>query len=335
MPPLLRRRAALSSFLGVTAASLAACGPREIYSGGQAPVSESPDSNPQSPPLSGRLLYVADSDLWLWSLSNAKDGAARRLTRDRITRQPAWSPDGKKIAHVKLDVSSSELWLMDADGANQRQLTDNYSKLLTKNNWAFRPTWWPDGSRLLFLTEATTNDLMIWQIQADGKNPKPYVTVPDFEGGLDMPAVSPDAKRLLAVTYRTPASKSQIFAFALPGGPWRQLTDHPDGAYDPVWSPDGTRFAYTVRTKARHDLWVAAPDGSSSQPVTDSGACRAPCWSPDGQQLAYISGESGPFDIFVKPLPLGEAARSAGEGKPRQLTRNLNVDAVSGLSWTK
>lgn len=280
---------------------------------------DQPPSSPSS--VTGELLYVADSDLWLW-----QNGAARRLTRDRISRQPAWSPDGKKIAHVKIDVSSSELWVMDASGANARQLTDNYSRTLNQNNWAFRPVWWPDGSRLLFLTEATTNDLMVWQVQPDGKHRRAFLTVPDFEGGLDMPSVSPDAKRVLAVSYRTPGARPQVFSYVLPGGPWRQLTEHPDGAYDPVWSPDGSRFAYTARHKGRHDIWIASADGATALPATDSGACRAPCWSPDGQQLAFLSGETGAFDMWT--------VTAAGTGK-RRLSKGLNADVVSGLSWTR
>ena len=318
----LSRRSALAIAPLIAAGCGARPGPVTV-----APVEQA--SAPTSASVPGRLLYVADSDLWLW-----QNGAPRRLTRDRISRQPAWSPDGKRIAHVKIDVSSSELWLMDADGANARQLTDNYSKQLTRNNWAFRPTWWPDSSRLLFLTEATTNDLMIWQVQADGKNLRTFLSVPDFEGGLDMPAVSPDAKRLLAVSYRTPGTKSQVFAYGLPNGPWRPLTEHPDGAYDPIWSPDGTRFAYTVRNKGRHDVWVASADGATAQPVTDAGACRAPCWSPDGQHLAYVSSEAGGFDIWTAPVPAG-GTNAVGASTRKQLTKGLNVDAVSGLSWAK
>ena len=158
----------------------------------------------------------ATLDLWVW-----EKGSSRRLTGDRISRQPAWSPDGRWIAHVKIDVSSSDLWVMDDASGNGRQLTNNYSPDRVKNNWAFRPQWWPDSSRLLYLSDETTYDLMLWQVGLDGKNRRPVLTVPDREGGIDMPTVTPDGRRLAAVTYRAPGGRPQIWTFAFPGGPWR------------------------------------------------------------------------------------------------------------------
>jgi Tol biopolymer transport system component len=213
---------------------------------------------------------------------------------------------------------------------------------------------------LIFLSEETTNDLMVWQIGLDGKNKRPFLSVADMEGGLDMPSVSPDAKRVAAISYRTAGAKPQVFSYALPNGPWRQLTEHAEGTYDPAWSPDGARIAYTARSRGKHDVWLMNADGSGALQLTDAGACRAPCWSPDGQQIAYISGETGTFDIYVAqtPHPITPTATAAltaaganaptaalqssaqptaaprpSAGKP--LTKGLNLDTVSGISWAR
>lgn len=297
----------------------------------------------------GKLLYTADADVWIWEKGNA-----RHLSRDRISRQPCWSPDGRSIAHVKLDTSSSEIWVMDADSANSRQLTRNYHPVAVKGTWAFRPVWWPDGTRLLYLTQEAGHEPMLWQTTLDGKSRRPFLAVPDGEGGLDMPSVAPDGKRLAAVTYRAAGARSQVWVYTLPQGPWRQLTDSVESTYDPAWSPDGTRIAYTARRQGRHDVWVVAADGSNPQPITRNGASRAPCWSPNGQLLAFLSAEKGGFDIWVaaasiasrgtskspvaeagSPTSIGPAA-TIGETLPvRRLTHGGALDAVSGLSWTK
>jgi TolB protein len=297
------------------------------------------------PPVPGRFLYVADADIWTWS-----EGRASRLTRDRVSRQPSWSPSGRHIALTKIDVSSSEIWVMDADSANSRQLTRNYSTALAQANWAFHPVWWPDGARLLYLTDAATRDLMLWQVAFDGRNRAPFLTIPDLEGGLDMPAVAPDGRRLAVVTYRGAGGRAQVWTYTVPNGPWRQLTDSAEGAYDPAWSPDGTRLAFTQRSGGRHDVWVMAADGSDAQPLTRDGFSRGPCWSPDGSALAYISAHAGAFDVWVAPapavaavvVPAGAAGTPVGDAERREpaaaaarrLTQDAGVDPVSGLSWT-
>jgi TolB protein len=348
-----RRRDFLALVGGAGALLGAAGGSACVPSGFPAPPSapgadgNQRSSPPEAPPLPGRLLYVGGADLWLW-----EGGTARRLTGDRVSRQPAWSPDGRWIAHVKIDVSSSDLWVMDDQSANGRQLTENFSRERTKNNWAFRPVWWPDGSRVLYLSDETTYDLMLWHVGADGKGRRALLTVPDREGGIDGPSVSPDGKRLAAVTFRHPNGRPQVSSFAFPGGPWRPLTDAPEGAYDPAWSPDGSRLAYVVRQGGRHDVWLmdaAGPVGAGAGPVTASGAARAPCWSPDGKWLAFVSGEGGAFEVWVVAVPpapaptpavTGAAAATAVPAEPpalppaRPLTRGAAVDPQSGLSWT-
>jgi TolB protein len=349
-----RRRAFATTLLGTTAAAtaLAACGganfpdPTQGFAAadGAAPIGDDGAVNPAA--LPGKLLYVGDANVWVW-----EKGAVKKLTDDRISRQPQWSPDGKKIALVKIAVNSSEIWTMDADSANSRQLTRNANTILANNNWAFRPTWWPDGSKLLYLSEEFSNDLMLWQLSLDGRSHQRFLSVPDLEGGLDMPSLSADAKRLVVVSYRGPGLRSNVWTYGLPNGPWRQITESAEGAYDPTISPDGARIAYTIRTKGTHDVWVMGVDGADPQPVTQNGTSRAPCWSPDGQVLAFCSAETGAFEMWVAPAPpaappVAPAAGTAtGTGAPsrpesklpaaRQLTRGAQIDATSGLSWTR
>jgi TolB protein len=170
--------------------------------------------------------------------------------------------------------------------------------------------------------------------------------VPDMEGGLDMPGFSPDGKRLVLVSYRGPGLRSQIWSYTLPSGPLRQLTETPEGAYDPAWSPDGARIAYAARSRGRHDLWVMGADGTDARQITENGASRCPCWSPDGQHLAYVSGQAGRFELWVAPAPPAPSAAAASEpvsprvpepaaSAARQLSRGAQIDPVSGLTWTR
>ena len=90
--------------------------------------------------------------------------------RQKIFRDvgPAWSPDGTKIAFVKLtyynqDLNSSwgVIWVMNADGSNKVKLTGDTEKFNS-------PTWSPDGTKIAFAGPENKGD--IWVMNADGSN---------------------------------------------------------------------------------------------------------------------------------------------------------------------
>ena len=116
--------------------------------------------------------------------------------------------------------------------------------------------------------------------------------MPDREGRIDGPSLSPDGVRLAAITYRAQGGKGQVWAYTFPGGPWQQLTDEADGAYDPAWSPDGTRLAYVVRRGGRHDVWLMDANGSNPVPLLGV-AARAPCWFRTGSGWRSSPGRAG------------------------------------------
>jgi len=80
---------------------------------------------------------------------------------------PAWSPDGKKIAFTsRRDEEESEIYVMDADGGNVRRLTRS-------PGYDEHPTWSPDGKKIAFHGEGDellTNDIYV--MNADGSHKK-------------------------------------------------------------------------------------------------------------------------------------------------------------------
>ncbi len=277
----------------------------------------------------GRIAFVSKDNIHVWA-----NGTTTQLTTDGASRQPSWSPDGLFVAHVKVQNSSSDIWVMEAAGPKLWRLTYYGQQPLERRSWAFRPRYWPSGDKLLFLSDEGTYDLRIWQLGLDGQHGRPLLSVPDGEGGLDHPSVSPDERRLLVTSYRE--EQPQVWAWGLPDGPWQQLTQAPEGAYDPAWSPDGAHIAYTQRQAGGHDIWIMGTDGSGAMPVTTTGRARSPCWSPAGNAVAYLTDDGAGFDVWVAPVPsalVAATGASAVSGEPRQLTRGAAVDAVSGLSW--
>ena len=97
----------------------------------------------------------------------------RNLTNDRDNdRSPSWFPDGKRIAFESdrdwlLDKDgwrTNEIYVMDADGRNQRRLTEN-------DVYDWEPSWSPDGKRIAFVAERNGN-LDLYVMDDDGGNPQ-------------------------------------------------------------------------------------------------------------------------------------------------------------------
>ncbi len=101
-----------------------------------------------------------------------------------------------------------------------------------------------------------------------------------------------------------PMPGQDIWVMDADGGSLANLTNSPEwSGYDPVWSPDGSRIAFTLAPGESSDLsaeiWTVSADGTDLIPLTAS-ADRdevAPSWSPDGSKIAFTSGplEAGPF----------------------------------------
>jgi Tol biopolymer transport system component len=87
----------------------------------------------------------------------------RRLTARSDGEEPAWSPDGEKIAFVSnVGTENAEIYAMNADGSGWKRLTD----IPGGDHWP--PTWSPDGTRIAFTSEGTEEHSRIFVMNSDG-----------------------------------------------------------------------------------------------------------------------------------------------------------------------
>jgi TolB protein len=73
-------------------------------------------------------------------------------------------------------------------------------------------------------------------------------------------------------------------------------------AYDwqPAWSPDGSKIAFTSDRDGVWQIYTASPDGSDLHRLTNyPGDNRDPAWSPDGQRIAFVSTRDRAWEIYV------------------------------------
>ena len=92
---------------------------------------------------------------------------------------------------------------------------------------------------------------------------------------------------------------------------WGQLTNlthSPGGDWNPVWSPDGRRLAFTSHQSDQADIWLFDLEtGQQTNLTLDPAWDYQPTWSPDGQALAFVSERDGDAEIYRQPLD-GSAA---------------------------
>ncbi|HEX5506588.1 MAG TPA: S9 family peptidase [Thermomicrobiales bacterium] len=124
--------------------------------------------------------------------------------------------------------------------------------------------------------------------------------------------LSPDGRQ--AVFTWNASGNFQISVVPLDGGaPPRQLTDGPQAAMMPRWSPRGDLIAYLQDTGGNENtnIFLIAPEGGAARQFTDTpgAANNMHDWSPDGGRLAFSSNRHGHFDVYVQSLAGGEARR--------------------------
>jgi len=252
---------------------------------------------------------------------------------------PRWSPDGKRIAYVvtKADlersVYDSDVWVIDADGKNDRQLT-------RARGADFRPRWSPDGARLAFLSDRDGKNAL-WLIDADGGEARKLVDPPSPVRDFDW---SPDGKSIafIRIDEATPEEEKKgkekddarvigearkfvhLHLADVATGEVRRLTKGDFSIWTFDWSPDGKRIAFDrgpglgLDDMYRSDLYtVTVADGEMRPLLQRRGFERGPSYSPDGKWLAFTTSDGVhdwliEHDVHVMPAG-GGASRSVSK----------------------
>jgi TolB protein len=281
--------------------------------------------------LNGRILFVKDGDLWIMDANGP-----RQLATGGTFSQPSWAPDGGSLAYVYRGTNFADIFVTDDQGQSQTRLTNSQSTVLDNNDWNLRPAWSPDGKQIAYVSDKSSTFPVLWLMSgADGSGRHSLATPGLQQESTDAIAWSPDGSQLAVTLFNEPGP-TQI-ALVPVNPPARQvgkiITDLVGGALDPDWSPDGSWIAFAGRDAYALDAYAIHPDGTGLTRLTNDGLlARSPAWSPDGHQLAFLSNKTGFFEIWVidvTPDDTGNLVASA----PRQLTRDLHLDATAGLSW--
>jgi len=254
--------------------------------------------NTQPPPCTTcKIVFVSDrddngnSDIYS---CNADGSNVIRLTNDPgDDGQPAWSPDGTRIAFTSNRDGYAGVYIMNADGSNVEQRTFS----VDPNVWIMGLTWSPDGMKIAYSENAYVSDDSyevrgIYVVGATSGSPLPLF------GDGENPAWSPDGTKIALGAF---VNNQDIYTINADGTGFTPLTTGINSGYDafnyPSWSPNGAKlamvFAQTSTNYVPH-ISVMNSDGSGFTLLASSAAWAGTSWSGDGTIIVFTSqSESG------------------------------------------
>ena len=189
-----------------------------------------------------------------------------------------------QIAFTSGRDGNSEIYVMDADGRNQRRLTHHPAE----DGW---PSWSPDGQKIAFSSYRNGGNIQIFVMDSDGQNPIRLTN----EANDKNPAWSPDGKKIAFDGYGEKGLPGavwtiQIYVMDSDGKNRERLTNGPAHNLNPSWSPDSQRIAFESTRHVATEIYVMNANGTKQERLTDNRVVdEDPSWSPDGQRIAFSS----------------------------------------------
>jgi len=259
--------------------------------------------NPQSPQVLGKQYREQATE------ENARI-IAHRFADEIIFRLGGGVPGiaESKLYFVSARSGSKEIWQMDYDGANQKQLTHLASIALS-------PHVSPDGARVAF--SGVTKDG--WQILMYSMELARIVNFPHFGGDNYSPAWSSDGQNIAFSSSRS--GNTEIYSVSSTGSSLRRLTESKGPDVSPTWNPKtNAQIAWVSGRTGLPQIYTMASDGTNAVRVTDQGYAVSPSWSPNGQFLAfawvrhYGPGAPGASDIYIMDVASKQWAQLTHDG---------------------
>lgn len=227
--------------------------------------------------------------------------------------QPRFSPDGSEIAFTSDAGGGDNIWIMNADGSDARQLTKEDFRLL--NN----PVWSPDGDYVAakkhFTTTRSAGTGEIWLYHRNGGAGVAVVERPNeaHQKALGEPAFSPDGRYIYYSLDQTPGgsfeyaqdSNGEVMAirrFDMETGENEGYVSGAGGSVRPTPSPDGKYLAFVRRIRGESALFVKDLASGAEYPIYEGldkdlqevwgthGAYPGMDWMPDSQSVVFWGG---------------------------------------------
>lgn len=222
--------------------------------------------------LLAAVRHAAATDLM--QMGTDGGGAAPLLADGAVNGDPAWSPDGTRVAFAATRAGNTDIYVMDADGGNVVRLTSSPEP-------DREPAWSPDGGTIAFTAVRGTTS-HIWSMNPDGTGVRALTLGASVNHS---PAFSRDGQRIAFISTRT--GNAELFEMGAEGADPRAITVTPEPESDPAYFPNGD-LAVVVNREGRVDLLrIAAGSGQRTMLQSQAGSISAFALSWDGTRMAY------------------------------------------------
>jgi len=239
---------------------------------------EESDAPAEAPRLAHRL-----SDAVVRALTGAPGLALTRITATWVPATPPnATPPPKRVV------------IMDYDGRNQRPLSAD-------GVLALYPAWFPDGTRVAYVTYRQGRPEIVAQNVTTGQ----VRSLAFFPGLNASPAISPDGRLMLLVLSRD--GNPEVYRMAVDGSELKRLTFTPAVETSPVWSPDGAQIALVSDQGGGPQIHLLGANGGRMRRVSFMGNyATSPDWSPRGDRIIFTAQIEGTFQLVLLDPATGD-----------------------------
>ncbi len=265
----------------------------------------------------GKTLVAVESESsnGVWVSPNADPNLAKQITthKDNAARGIAWTPD-ERIVYVSMMSGKTEVWVMNSDGTNAKQLTND-------GRIKYTPVVSADGRYIVYGT--SQGGAGLWRIDIDGGNPILLTRKGSDEANPD---ISPDGKWIVYSSWVL--GKQTLWKMSIEGGDPTQLTQF--SSTEPHVSPDGKLIACFYRDE-KQSWRIAVVPFEGGEPLKTFDIPQTvnldmtAKWTPNGRGITYINGGGGGRNLWLQPYP---------DGPPKQMT-DFKANGLHRREWTR
>jgi TolB protein len=190
---------------------------------------------------------------------------ATLFSRGTLNSAPAWAADGGRVAFTSNANGNAEIYIVDADGANLRQVT--FNRAIDTS-----PAWNPSSGQIAF-TSDRSGQPMVYVMNEDGTNERRLTYVGEYN---ESPAWSPDGSKLAYVSRS--GINFDIYVVDMTTNVVTRLTQNERSNENPFWSPDSRHIVFASNRTGKYQIWSMLYDGTKLRQLTQDGNNTSPSW---------------------------------------------------------